>query len=113
MLNTVVIGATGDVGRGIVQVLIERGHQVVAVACAAVRLQARGLELGRPSQLEVVTGSVATDRDAQQLLESVRASCARIDHVVVAINSRRESGTLLRLDSDTLTALLRADLVSH
>ncbi|MET0985512.1 MAG: SDR family oxidoreductase [Steroidobacteraceae bacterium] len=113
MPNTVVIGATGDVGRGIVRVLIERGHRIAAVARNVERLRSLRAELNVESQLDVVPGSVASDSAAGALLGTVQATMPRIDHVVVAINSQRESGTLLRLDSDELTQLLRADLVSH
>lgn len=113
MPNTVVIGATGDVGSGIVRVLIERGHRVAAVARNEERLHALREELNADGLLEVVPGSVASDGAAAELMRAVQAVMPRIDHVVVAINSRRESGTLLRLDSEALTQLLRADLISH
>jgi NAD(P)-dependent dehydrogenase (short-subunit alcohol dehydrogenase family) len=109
----VVIGATGDVGRGIVRVLIERGHRVAAVARNAARLQSLGDEFDRPERLLLIPGSVASDDAARSLLQSVQSVMPRIDHVVVTVNARRESGTLLQLDSDALTERLRADLVSH
>src|SRR5690606_15911490 len=64
--RVVVIGATGDVGRGTVAVLLNRGWRVIAVARTADGLAQ--LAKAHPSpQLRTQVGSVADDVQAAEL----------------------------------------------
>lgn len=63
-----VIGATGDVGQGVVAALLQAGRQVLAVARQAQRLQALAQALGSPPALRTLTGSVASDAQAAAML---------------------------------------------
>ena len=109
-----VIGATGDVGRGIVAVLLEQQHQVLAIARDAARLQRLREAFGVPANLQAITGSVADDAHAEQLRRDIeRLSPAGIDAVVISINAPRKSAPLLSHSSAELIALLGMDLVSH
>lgn len=111
--TVVVIGATGDVGRGIVEALLRRGHHVAAAARNSARLAALLAELHHPDNLHAVSGSLDSDEGAAALLGGVRALFRSIDAVVVSVNTPRRPAPLLTQTSDSLTALIRGDLVVH
>lgn len=113
MANIVVIGASGDVGRGVAAVLLERGHALCAIARNGDRLDALARELGMPAQLHILQGGFDSDADAAAALQAVRGIFSRIDGVVVSINSRRVPAPLLSRSSDELAAIIRADLIPH
>jgi NADP-dependent 3-hydroxy acid dehydrogenase YdfG len=112
-LRIVVIGATGDVGRGIVTVLLEHAHQVVAVARNAARLEALGVSVNKPGQLRGYAGSVAGDAEASRMAADVAALHGRPDAVVVAVNAPRRPGPVLQMSSADYGALIAQDLVCH
>jgi NAD(P)-dependent dehydrogenase (short-subunit alcohol dehydrogenase family) len=111
--NVVVLGATGDVGRGIVMALMQAGHAVAAVARNAQRLAALGGELGDPEALVCVTGSLASDAEAGELLRATRAHMPTMDAVVVSVNARRQPAPLLTHSSASFATLINQDLVTH
>lgn len=111
--TVLVIGATGDVGSGIVKVLLERGHDVIAAARHAGRLEALRDRLGRPRGLQSLAGSLETDLLAEALLGGVRTRCSAIDAVIVSVNTPREPAPLLTRTSGSLAALLHGDLIAH
>lgn len=109
----VVIGATGDVGTGIVQALLQRGHEVIAAARNPERLDALVNRLGNPAALKSTTGSLESDGHAEELLRRVHAIRPAFDATIVSVNSPRQPGPLLDHSSDSLATLLRGDLVAH
>ncbi len=111
--SIVVIGATGDVGSGIVKALLRRGHRVAAAARNSARLAALLDELGHPQDLHAVPGSLETDEGAAVLLRDARTIFPAIDAVIVSVNAPRRPAPLLTHSSDSLTALLRGDLIAH
>jgi NAD(P)-dependent dehydrogenase (short-subunit alcohol dehydrogenase family) len=111
--SIVVIGATGDVGSGIVKVLLHRGHRVAAAARNPGRLDALLGELRHSANLHAVPGSVDTDEGAAALLRDVRMIFPAIDAVIVSVNTPRRAAPLLTHSSDSLTALIRGDLIAH
>jgi len=111
--TVVVIGATGDVGRGIVEVLLRRGHQVAAAARNSARLAELLDELSHPDNLHAVSGALDSDERAAALVDRVRTIFASIDAVVVSVNTPRHPAPLLTRTSDSLTALIHGDLIVH
>jgi NAD(P)-dependent dehydrogenase (short-subunit alcohol dehydrogenase family) len=111
--TVVVIGATGDVGCGVVEVLLRRGHHVAAAARNSARLAKLLDELRHPDKLHAVSGSLDSDERAAALLDGVRKIFSSIDAVVVSVNTPRRPAPLLTRTSDSLTALIRGDLVVH
>lgn len=108
-MNILVIGATGDVGRGVVQVLRDRGHAVAAMARNAERLAALAAETGAIA----VAGSLADDASAARAAADVRAVLPTLDGVVVSINAPRERSALMDLSAADLADALNTDLVAH
>lgn len=114
MSNILVIGATGDVGRGIVEVLLEKGHRVAAAARRAGRLEVLANELGHPEALVIVPGSLASDDEAEELRREVQRRLSPLEGVVVSVNAPRQSmGPILDKTTEELTSLVRQDLISH
>jgi len=111
--KVVVIGATGDVGRGIVEALLRRGHHVAAAARNRERLTALLEDLLGPDTLHAVPGSLDSDERAAALAGDVRKIFSSLDAVVVSVNSPRRPAPLLTHSSDSLTALIRGDMVVH
>ncbi len=108
-----VIGATGDVGQGVVAALLQSGQSVLAVARQAPRLQALALALGSPPALRTLTGSVASDAQAAALKARVQALCPALSGVVVSVNAPRELAELLAQSTAQFTARVGADLATH
>jgi NAD(P)-dependent dehydrogenase (short-subunit alcohol dehydrogenase family) len=111
--NVVVIGATGDVGRGIVGVLTRAGHTVAAVARQSARLSALRADSDTPERTRIICGSVADDASAAALLVAIRAALPTIDAVVVSVNAPRVPAPLLTHSSASLAAMIHQDLISH
>jgi NAD(P)-dependent dehydrogenase (short-subunit alcohol dehydrogenase family) len=111
--SVLVIGATGDVGSGIVKVLLERGHAVIAAARHAGRLAVLRDRLGHFHALQTAAGSLETEEHAGELLARVRQLCSAIDAVIVSVNTPREPSPLLARTSDSLAALLQGDVIAH
>jgi NAD(P)-dependent dehydrogenase (short-subunit alcohol dehydrogenase family) len=112
-LRVAVIGATGDVGRGITAVLLDRGHQVTGVARNTSRLETLRQYCGAPSTLDTLAGSIANDSDAAHLAAALRNRFERPDAIVVTVNAPRQPRPLLELRSDDYAALIGQDLISH
>lgn len=104
-----VIGATGEVGEGIVAALIGGGHAVIAAARRAEGLAALAGRLGHPSALRLQAGSLESDEAAAALA----AAAGPVGAVVVAVNAQRRPARLADLDTPALAALVAADLFSH
>ncbi|WP_114951614.1 SDR family oxidoreductase [Sphingosinicella terrae] len=114
MSNILVIGATGDVGRGIVEILLEHGHRVVGAARKAGRLEALANALGHPPRFATVAGSLASDAEAEALREAAQRLIAPLDAVVVSVNAPRQSmGPILDKTTEEVASLVRQDLISH
>lgn len=107
-----IVGATGRVGRGVVQAALQAGRPVIAVARDAARLRTLRAEHAG-TDLTVLAGSVATDADAERLADALRALQRPIAAVVVAIAGKLVRARLLDTPADALNATLAADLVPH
>jgi NAD(P)-dependent dehydrogenase (short-subunit alcohol dehydrogenase family) len=113
MLNVVVVGATGEVGRAIVATLLQRGHRVVAVARDQARLARLGEALGQDVQLTRVCGSVASDPDAARLVAQISATLPQIDAAILSVNAPRQPASLLTYTDQSLSTLINGDLLTH
>lgn len=112
MARVVLIGATGDVGRGIAAELLDAGHEVLAVGRHAERLAALAEEF-RNSRLLTFIGSVADETAAQALLQQVRSRIPQPDAVIASVNLPMQSATLNTLSLDELVAILRGNVGMH
>lgn len=104
-----VIGATGEVGEGIVHALMGRGHDVIAVGRTEAKLVDLARRVGNPAILRFFTGSLESDEAAVTIAKNAGAFSA----VVISVNSFRQPSRLLDHSSDELTQLMRGDLIAH
>ena len=108
----VVLGATGGVGRGVVQAAIDSGRPVVAVARRASELKA--LKAGYPhADLVTIAGSVANDAAGAKLARALRKLGRPLAGVVAAVCGNAERGRLLDNPAEFLRRKLDEDLLPH
>lgn len=108
-----VLGASGIIGRTVVDVALDAGRSVIAVARDAAALE--GLRVAYPSgALSLVAATVASDADAAALAARVAVLPGAAPEVVVAaIRGERERGRLLDGPADLLRRRLDEDLLPH
>lgn len=104
-----VIGATGDVGSGIVKVLLHSGHKVIASSRRQSALEELAASLSTPGALRLQAGSVESDECAEKLAGTV----GDVGAVIVSVNFPRKSVPLIDLESDELSERVNADLITH
>lgn len=109
-----VIGSSGDVGTGVVEHLLSRGHEVIAIGRDASKLEAwsNGLWPDRSEKLRCVAGSFADDRSASDVVDRV-LDTARVDAVVASINRAVEPTDPLDLDEQAFRDMSVANLLPH
>lgn len=108
----VVLGATGGVGRGVVQAAIDSGRPVIAVARQASELKA--LKAGYPhADLTTIAGSVTNDAAGAKLARALRKLGRPLAGVVAAVCGSAERGRLLDNPAEFLRRKLDEDLLPH
>ena len=108
----VVLGATGEAGRGIVQALAEAGRGVVAVAPDAAALRALA-EAHPRAVLATLPARIAGDADAAALASRLRALGIAVDGVVAALAGTHPCGRLIDEPAEVLQRTLDEDLLPH
>ncbi|MGN6513994.1 MAG: SDR family NAD(P)-dependent oxidoreductase [Lysobacteraceae bacterium] len=107
-----VLGATGVVGRGIVQAAVEAGVPVLAVARDADGLAALAARHPEGAVL-ALAGSVADDTRSARLADRLRALDRPLAGVVAAVAGPATRGRVLDQPSEALCAQLRHDVQPH
>lgn len=105
-----VVGATGVVGRGVVDAAVEAGRPVIAVApdaAALAQLQA----LHRGADMTLLTGTVNGEANAAELAEQVQALRRPLAGVVTAIGGGASRGRLLDQSVEALANRIDEDLL--
>jgi len=108
----VVLGATGQVGRGVVAAALAANRAVVAVSRQWREL--RALRADHPgADLAIVRGSVADDTSSAQLAETLRALRRPFTSIVVSICGDCEKGRVLDQPADSLRRMLDENVLAH
>ena len=111
--EVLVLGASGRVGEGVVAALLEAGSPVLAVGRDSRRLERlAGIHPDEPA-LQLLRGSVASDREAARLAEQIVQRPRPLRAIVDAVGGRPRSGRLLDLPSSGLRRSLDTDLLPH
>ena len=113
MANVVVIGGTGDVGRGIVQVLLEHGHRVLVVARQSARLSALTTQFHQTPALLTLVGSVESEAKAEELPVAISAVFPSVHGIVASVNAARNPRSLLTYSASDLASVIGSDLITH
>mgnify|MGYP006294562735 CR=1 FL=1 len=111
--NILVIGATGDVGQGICQVLMGAGHRVLGVSRTLKNLEAARDRLAAHGKLECLAGSVATEAEARALCDQARARLGRLDAVVTTVNTKNDKRPIRERTAEDIIAHLQGNLIPH
>lgn len=107
-----VLGATGVIGRGVVQAGVEAGRPVIAVSRDAEALADLRSGLARADVL-ALPGSVADDPSASALAAAVSRLDRPLDGVVATLGTRSGRGRLLDQPAAQLRRALDDILVPH
>ncbi|BDU14859.1 SDR family NAD(P)-dependent oxidoreductase [Lysobacter auxotrophicus] len=108
----VVLGATGGVGRGVVEAALASGRPVIAVARDKSGLQCLRGQFPE-ADLSIVPGSVSSDGDGERLARTLRKLGRPIDGVVAAVCGSASRGRLLDHPAAFLRQTLDDDLLPH
>lgn len=112
MEKTVVVGATGDVGRGIVARLLGMGRPVVAVSRSSDALDDLARELDAGSALTACIGDVSDAESARTLAHRLTTD-GGIRDVVVSVNGPARPRSLPEIDSKYLTDVFAQNVLPH
>jgi len=104
-----VVGATGDVGQGIVAAAAAEGWSVVASARDAGKLASLQVALGVPT----VTGDLSSEESAAALWTAAAAVHGGLDAVVVSVNARNTLRPILEWDSAGLSEVFADNVLTH
>jgi NAD(P)-dependent dehydrogenase (short-subunit alcohol dehydrogenase family) len=110
MKKILVVGASGDVGQGIVSAAAAREW----IVCAAGRTLAK-LEAVAAQYTGVVSlvGDVGSPEAAAKLMVNACAEMGGLDAVIVSVNAPARFRPLFENDDDSLVALFRSNILSH
>jgi NADP-dependent 3-hydroxy acid dehydrogenase YdfG len=104
-----VVGASGTVGRAVVEAALGRGRAVVAVARGCTALAA--LETAHPhADLTCIRANLATERGAARLLAKLRALGRPVTDVVLALRGTGDRGRVLDAAADAINARIDEDV---
>ena len=107
-----VIGATGDVGQGVVSAALAGGRKVVAAGRSEEKLSRLSARQAG-ANLAVVAGDVATEAGAQTLWDKAAAVYGGVDAVVVAVNAPNRLSPLADWTAEDLSAVIASNLLTH
>ena len=113
MKTALIVGATGDVGAGIVTVLANEGWQIVAAGRNAEKLQA--LQAGQPAgQVKTLTGDVASEESAIKMWDEASACFGSLDVVIVSVNAPSpKPQKLFDWSSPDMAEQLQSNILTH
>jgi len=104
------VGASGDVGRGITEVSVQKGWQVVASGRNEQKLQ----ELkSLHNELAIVAGDLCSEAQAEQLWSKAVGVYGGIDAVVISVNAPVVDQYLFDATADELLGLFQSNVLSH
>jgi NAD(P)-dependent dehydrogenase (short-subunit alcohol dehydrogenase family) len=108
MGRLLVIGAGGDVGRGVVEAALSAGHEVVA---AGRRLDTLATHVERGA--DIMTGDLSTEQSALTLWHAAQAPFGGIDAVIISVTAPGVSQPLADWTAAGLRALIFDNLLTH
>lgn len=104
-----VVGATGDVGRGIVEAAAERGWALVASA----RDPGKLARLQSDCDVPIVQGDLASEEAAEALWAAAAAVHGGVDAVVVSVNAPNSVRPMLDWTAEGLADVFAHNVLTH
>jgi NAD(P)-dependent dehydrogenase (short-subunit alcohol dehydrogenase family) len=102
-----VVGAGGDVGRGIVAAALQSGRRVVAAGRDPAKLQ----DLG--GNIATVAGDISTEAGAARLWDEASAAFGGISDAVISVNAASRVQPLADWGAGELGDVLGANVLTH
>ena len=109
----VVVGAAGDVGRGVTAQLLRAGAKVLAIGRDAEKLDQLRDEMQSMGSLEILTGSLADHDTAAELHRRVRERHPQVDAVIVSVNGSTPTAPLATQAVNGFAEMFRTNVLSH
>lgn len=110
MKTLLVIGATGDIGQGIVAQARRRGWNVVAAARHAGKLADA---FDADDGVAIVAGDLSSDAGAMALWDNAARRFGAVDAVVVSVNGPQPARPVIDLGMDEVAAHYAANVLTH
>jgi NAD(P)-dependent dehydrogenase (short-subunit alcohol dehydrogenase family) len=107
-----VVGAGGDVGRGIVAAALQSRRNVIAAGRSAGPL-ADLTHFAGPDRLATVQGNLSDEVEAQSLWDAACAPFGEVHEVVVSVNAAAASKPLLEMSSADMAQSLAGNVLTH
>lgn len=111
--EVMVLGATGQVGFGIVGALLEAGSPVLAVGRDPAKLVKLATHFRDEPGLDVLAGSVASEEEATFLAAQLKGRQRPLRAVIASLAGPVERGRLLDRPADVLARTLEHNLLPH
>ena len=111
--TVLVIGATGDVGQGIVRAVLGRRWTAIAAGRSMDRLAETFAGQPGSDRLHLCAGSLESEESTAALWEAASTAAGSVDTVVVSVNAPQRVVPLAELPAPELADLLGANLVTH
>ena len=112
MKRILVVGATGDVGLGVVSAVLAKGWQVIAAGRNEETLKALE-QRHSATNFSYCVGDLATESKAQQLWACAVECFGGVEAVVVAVNAPNVEQPLLTWDAERLNAVFSQNVLTH
>lgn len=107
-----VVGATGDVGLGIVSAALASGRSVVAAGRSVEKLGELAAEQAS-DRIAIAVGDLSSEAGAAALWDEAAARFGSIDAVVVAVNAPNRLQPLIEMNIEDLSRIAEANLFTH
>ncbi len=107
-----VVGAAGDVGRGIVAAALESGRKVVAAGRDSARLE-RLCALHASDRLGCVVGDITSEESATRLWDGAETVFGSVGDAVVSVNTPNLMQPLDAWCADGLAAVYAGNVLTH
>jgi NAD(P)-dependent dehydrogenase (short-subunit alcohol dehydrogenase family) len=108
-----VLGATGDVGRGVTKELLMGGFEVIAASRTNGNLGSLKSHFEESDKLHTVVGNVAREDVAGALWQKIAPISSELDVVVAAVGAPDVSRALLDWTAEELLQVLDENLLCH
>lgn len=108
-----IAGGTGEVGEGIVKVLLHNGASVVVPSRSKEKLYKLRTDLGNPGNLYTPHANIRSLAGATELLSWIKIELGQIDSVIASIGEWWQGAPLLDISLDTWHKLLDNSLTVH
>lgn len=113
MKNTVIIGATGDVGQGLVAQFLAADHRVLAVGRNTQRLDSLRDRFANEASLDVLHGDIANEATTAALRDAAIERLGRLDAVIASVTAPHRQRSLETITADEFADLFRQNVLTH